>query len=78
MSATPMAAREGQRLDDVLILLAEVRDSTELEALLRRIDLNSFDPPLSEVDRAQLLDAVAAATARCWAARSSCRSGQCG
>jgi hypothetical protein len=63
-------------LEDVLTALADVRDSVELEALLRRIDLNGFDPPLSEVDKAQLLDSGAAATARCWAARSYCT--ECG
>jgi hypothetical protein len=65
------------RLDDVLVALAEVRDSIELEALLRQLNLSNFEPGLSEIDRAQLLDAVAAATARCWAARSYCGSGEC-
>jgi hypothetical protein len=64
-------------LDDVLVALADVRDSVELEAFLRLLNLRDFEPALSEVDRAQLLDAVAAATARCWAARTYCGSGEC-
>jgi hypothetical protein len=65
------------RLDDVLVVLSEINNGGELETFLRQLNLRDFEPELSEVDRAQLLDAVAAATARCWAARTYCRSGEC-
>jgi hypothetical protein len=75
MSVLPQP--QSSRLDDVLVILSEITDSGELEAFLRQLNLTSFEPGLGEVDKARLMDAVYAATARCWSARSRCGGGEC-
>jgi hypothetical protein len=52
-------------LGDVLVTLLAIDNGRDLEALLRGIRLDAFNPD----ERATLLNAIASATARCWTRR---------
>lgn len=67
MSARPET--KNVTLPDVLRTLLTIEDGAALTALLPTIRFHKFDPPLTAEDRATLLAAVAAATARCWTRR---------
>jgi hypothetical protein len=56
-------------LGEVLSALLQIRDSRDLEALLKTINL---DIAPTDGERAALLNAIASATARCWVRRSCC------
>jgi hypothetical protein len=63
-----------ENLADVLRALLVIEDGRDLERLLKRIKLDTLARTAD--DRTALLNAIASATARCWAKRS--RTDCCG
>ena len=63
---------ENATFGDALRVLLTIEDGAALEVLLPTIRFDMFHPPLTEEEKATLVNAIISATARCWMRRSCC------